>query len=109
ESRWLHVGRVDSVAIARSAFIGAVRVARSVTFGARPLPLTMRPLAKLVVLLGTLLLLVSCPAKKKGAYVIDPDDTAPPTTAQTESGLVIRLGHADASADARPPVRVAKA
>jgi alpha-2-macroglobulin len=69
----------------------------------------MRPIVKLVVLIGTLLLLVSCPARKKGAYVIDPDDTAPPTKTESEPGLVIRLGHADDSDVQRPPVEVAEA
>jgi alpha-2-macroglobulin len=69
----------------------------------------MRPIVKLILLLGTLVLLVSCPGRKKGAYVIDPDDTAPPTEADPEPGLVIRLGHAEAAAVERPPVEVAEA
>ena len=79
-----------------------------VTFGVGPKP-TMRQIAKLVVLIGTLLLIVSCPGKKKGAYVMDPDDTAPPTTTEDRKGLIIRLGHADEDVVARPAVKVASA
>jgi alpha-2-macroglobulin len=69
----------------------------------------MQAFVKLVVVLATLSLLVSCPSGRQGIPLRDPDAGVSSSATDPVRGLVFRLAHADAPASRRRPGTVADA